>query len=194
MFYIVGLGNPGEKYANTRHNIGFIILDFLVQIMRLPDFVTSSKYSGEISSGIIKDEEIFLLKPDTFMNHSGQAVKKFLAKDDIGKLIVIYDDVDLSLGEFKISVGKGDGGHNGIKSIIDALGSKDFIRIRVGISPRSIWTGQTRRPKGERLAKYVLGDFKKREQMELENVGSIINNVIVSIVENGVEKTMSQFN
>ncbi len=194
MFYIVGLGNPGEEYKNTRHNVGFLVLDYLQTSLGLPGFVSSGKYSGEVSEGLVGDADVILLKPNTFMNNSGAAVKKLVIKEDVGNLVVIYDDIDLPLGEIKISVGRGDGGHNGIKSIISSLGSKDFVRVRVGISPRSLWTGKTKRPTGERLPKYVLGEFKKREEGELKSVMSLVAEAVNVVITDGVEKAMNRFN
>ncbi|MFT7507461.1 MAG: PTH1 family peptidyl-tRNA hydrolase [Acidimicrobiales bacterium] len=193
MFYIVGLGNPGKEYENTRHNVGWMALDYLIEHAGLPSLFTSSKYAGRVSEGILADEEITLLCPDTFMNKSGSSVKKLVAKGNEGNLVVVYDDVDIPLGEIKVSVGRGDGGHNGIKSIVSSLGTKEFIRVRIGIAPKSFF-GKTKRPKGDRLPKHVLGDFKKREQKDMETGLAKAKQAIEIIVKEGVEKAMSTCN
>lgn len=192
MHYIVGLGNPGKEYENTRHNVGWMVLDYLVTL-GLPTPVSSSKYAGRISEGILAGQEVTLLYPDTFMNKSGSAVKKLVPKEQEGSLVVVYDDVDIPVGEIKVSFGRGDGGHNGITSIINALGTKEFTRVRVGIAPKSFF-GKIKRPKGARLPKHVLGDFKKREQKELEVALEKAKMAIETIVQEGVEKAMNSHN
>jgi PTH1 family peptidyl-tRNA hydrolase len=193
MYYIVGLGNPGKNYEHTRHNVGWMVLDYMIDTLGLPTPVTSSKYAGRISEGVLNSEEVTLLYPDTFMNKSGSAVKKLVPKGEEKQLIVVYDDVDLPVGAIKISQGKGSGGHNGISSIVSSLGTKNFIRVRVGVAGKSLF-GQTKRPKGDRLVKHVLGDFKKREQKALEEVLSKVGAAVQVVVTEGVEKAMNQYN
>jgi len=194
MQYIVGLGNPGENYERTRHNVGWMVLDAFIDDTGLPDPHPSSQYVGRVSEGVIEGEEVTVLYPDTFMNKSGSAVVKLVSKEQVGQLVVIYDDVDLPLGDMKVSKGRGDGGHNGIKSIIEKLGSKDFVRVRVGISPRSFWTKEMKRPKGEKLPRYVLGAFTKREQKEVHEVGKRVTECIRVILKEGAEAAMNRFN
>lgn len=190
MHYIVGLGNPGSQYENTRHNIGFTLVERFVAQMGLPEFVLSSKFSGRISEGIYKEHEIALLLPETFMNASGGAVKKLVPKGEAHNLILIYDDVDIPIGELKVSFGRGDGGHNGVKSVIEALGSKEFARVRIGVARKSLWTGKPVRPKGEKLSSHVLGAFSTKEQKQLESVQSRVNEIIAVFVTEGIEKAM----
>lgn len=194
MFYVVGLGNPGEKYQYTRHNIGWLVLDTWLETAGMPHLHESAKYAGRVSEGFLVDSDVTVLYPDTFMNKSGVAVRKLVPKESSEKLIVVYDDIDIPLGEIKVSAGKGAGGHNGVRSIIDALGSKDFIRIRVGICPRSFWTGTPHRPTGAKLPKYVLAPFTKRELATVAEVGSVVGEVIKTIVQDGVEAAMNQYN
>lgn len=194
MYYIVGLGNPGEKYQDTRHNVGWSVLDHVIEKTGLPEPVLRSTYSGRISEGVVFGQEVMLLYPETFMNNSGTAVKKLVSKEEIGRLVVIYDDIDLPIGEIKVSVGKGDGGHNGIKSIISSLGSKDFVRLRVGIAPVSFWTGKPKRPSGGALPAFVLKKFSKKEVEKLEEVKGKVVNAIKIILESGVEKAMNEVN
>lgn len=193
MNYIVGLGNPGTEYEKTRHNVGWIALDYLIETVGLPSLHTSSKYAGRVSQGMLGEHEITLLYPDTFMNKSGSAVKKLVPKGEEGSLIVVYDDVDIPVGEVKVSSGRGDGGHNGIKSIIASVGTKDFVRVRIGIAPKSFF-GKTKRPKGDRLPKHVLGDFKKREQKDLEEGLEKAKVAIEVIVKEGIQKAMNVCN
>lgn len=192
MFYIVGLGNPGAEYKFTRHNVGWMALDYLTSL-GLASPVPSSKYAGRISEGVLAGEEVILLYPDTFMNKSGSAVKKLVPKGGESQLVVVYDDVDIPVGEIKVSFGRGDGGHNGIKSIINSLGTKDFVRVRIGIAPKSFF-GKTKRPKGDRLPKHVLGNFKKREQKDLEEGLEKAKVAIETIVKQGIEKAMTVCN
>lgn len=194
MYYLVGLGNPGEKYSDTRHNVGWFFVEALIEKVGLPSLVNSSKYSGRISEGMLAGEELTCLLPDTYMNKSGSAVAKLVLREEVGNLVVVYDDVALPVGEVKISVGKGSGGHNGIQSIIDALGSKDFIRVRVGIAPVSFWTGKTIRPKGEKMSRHVLGKFGKKEQKQIADLADQFTKIMTSIVTEGVEVTMNKFN
>ena len=193
MYYVVGLGNPGDKYRGTRHNAGFMVLDYIVEHCGFPGSVQSSKYAGRISEGMIRSEEVTLFWPETFMNKSGSAVKKLVPKGQEENVIVVYDDVDLPVGEIKVSKGRGAGGHNGISSIISSLGSKEFIRVRVGIAGKNIF-GQTKRPKGDRLPKHVLGDFKKREQKSLDGVLPKASAAVQTILKEGVTKAMNTYN
>ncbi len=145
MNLIVGLGNPGKKYKNTRHNIGFKIIEALKK---------------EVSK-----DKVILLKPQTFMNNSGKPVKKLINKYKIpiSNLIVIHDDIDISFGNIKISYGASSAGHKGVQSIIDELNSKDFTRIRVGITPQA-------NIKPQDLENYVLEKFNKQEKNKLKQI------------------------
>lgn len=194
MFYIVGLGNPGEKYERTRHNIGWLALDYLIEQEGLPALVESGKYAGRISEGVLCGEDVDILYPDTYMNKSGSAVQKLVSKDAVKNLIVVHDEVDLPVGEVKISVNRGDGGHNGISSIINSMGSKEFIRIRLGISPTSFWTKKVKRPQGAALPKHVLGNFTTWEDKHLERQFELTRDIIKTILRDGVEAAMNRFN
>jgi len=194
MHYIVGLGNPGKKYENTRHNAGWLVLDAFIKERHLPEAYTSSKYAGRLSEGVLADTDVAVLYPDTYMNKSGSAVQKLVPKDALSKLVVIYDDVDLPIGEFKLSVGRGGGGHNGIKSIVASMGSKEFVRVRVGVAGKGFWTGATKRPAAGRMSSHVLGRFGRREMVALEAVIPEIVSAIEMVVTDGVEKAMNRFN
>ena len=140
MKLIVGLGNPGKKYEKTRHNIGFLVLDRLVQQHRECDFSNweqSKKFNAEICGGTYKGEKVILVKPLTFMNNSGQAVGMIAQYYKIrpNDLIVAHDEKDIPLGEIRVQKDRGPAGHNGVKSIIEHCGTKNFTRIRIGIAP-----------------------------------------------------------
>ncbi len=194
MYYIVGLGNPGAEYAGTRHNIGFTLVTSFIEHANLPSLHESKTYNGLVSEGVLENAEVTVLLPQTFMNASGGAVAKLVSKSDIENLIVVYDDVDLPFGEIKISFGRGDGGHNGIKSIIASLGTQEFVRLRVGVARKSLWTGKVVRPKGEKLASFVLGAFSSSEQKELPSLEKKVTEVLCTFISKGRESTMNQFN
>lgn len=195
MFYIVGLGNPGHKYKNTRHNIGWTILDSIREHCSFSSLHDSSKFSGKVSEGMIGDTEVMMLYPDTYMNNSGAAVVKFVPSTDIKNLIVVHDDIDLPFGEIKIGYGKGAGGNNGVKSIIEKLGTKDFIRVRIGIAPTSFWTGETKRPKGGGpLERFVLKTFSSKEAKQLTALQKHIVVALETVMHEGVETAMNQYN
>jgi len=194
MYYIVGLGNPGEKYQNTRHNIGWMVLDILVSRAGLPPAVLSARYSGKVSAGQLEQQDVMVLYPDTFMNNSGRAVKKLVPSVETDHLVVLHDDVDLPLGQVRVSFGRGSGGHNGIASIIDSLGTKDFIRVRLGIAPTSLFTGLIKRPVGEKMPKFVLGNFSARELVKVKGVGKAVLEAVVTILNDGYMMAMNRFN
>lgn len=195
MFYIVGLGNPGKKYSNTRHNIGWQVLDSVREQSGLPALVHEKQNSAEVTSGAINNEPVTLIYPDTFMNNSGAAVVKFVGKGEADQLIVVHDDVDLPFGEVKVGKGRGDGGNNGVKSIISKLGSKDFVRVRIGIAPKSFWTGKTKRPaSGGPLERFVLKPFTKSEQAKLPEVIERARQATELIISKGPERAMNACN
>lgn len=194
MFYIVALGNPGREYEETRHNVGWFMADALREHYHFSEPVFSAQYQGRVSHGQIEGRDTVLLYPDTFMNHSGVAVKKLVPREEVASLIVLHDETALPLAELKISQGRGDGGHNGIKSIITELGTKDFSRIRVGIAPRSWLTGAPKLITGEKLPKFVLGRFTARERRELETKTNAVCDVVRLIVLHGAALAMNRYN
>ncbi len=194
MYYVVGLGNPGKEHAASRHNVGFMLLEAFVALNSLPSFHESKKHSGLYSEGTLNGEEITLLLPTTYMNASGSAVTKLVPKEKTENLVVVYDDIDLALGEIKISHGRGDGGHNGVKSLIEKLGTQNFTRIRVGIAQKSMWTGKLKRPKGEGLALFVLGEFSSSEKKVFEDVTKKVHEALKVFIQKGREVMMNQFN
>lgn len=192
MFLIVGLQNPGEKYTHTRHNAGGLAARAFCNVHGLPELVSSAKYGGDISEGVIDGHDVRVLLPTTFMNKSGVAVKK--AYDGgADTLIVVYDDLDLPIGSFKVSYGRGSGGHNGVQSIVNALGSKEFVRVRIGISPVSLF-GNLKRPTGERAAAFVLANFSNRERAKFDALLPTIIEAIRTIAVEGKEQAMNTYN
>jgi len=175
---IIGLGNPGEKYSQTRHNAGFMAVDKIKQIKKLRNW----KLRTKLKAKIIKTESLFLAKPQTFMNNSGLAVQKISQYFNISisqclkNLYVIHDDLDISLGDYKIQYNRGSAGHKGVQSIIDSLGTKKFWRVRIGVDNRGlndksfIWQSQI--PSGGRVLgkDYVLERFTKKEKKIIEEV------------------------
>ncbi|MEK9151530.1 MAG: aminoacyl-tRNA hydrolase [Patescibacteria group bacterium] len=135
MKIIIGLGNPGKKYERTRHNAGFLCMDFLQQELAFTPFVLDKKMSAETSSGMLGREKTLLVKPDTFMNGSGTAVQALLSfyKLSASDIIVIHDDLDIAPGTHKVTMSSRAAGHNGVQNIIDTIGTQDFCRIRLGI-------------------------------------------------------------
>ncbi len=166
MKLIVGLGNPGKKYEKTRHNAGFLLVDMLQDHYGLGSWSLSKKFNAEITEGIIGGQKVMLTKPMTYMNNSGQSVgiiaKYFsLSPSDI---LVIHDEKDITLGNVKIQTDRGHAGHNGIKSIIEHIGTKDFTRIRIGVAPEDA-------ARMKDTSDYVLGKFGLFERRTLKAVG-----------------------
>ena len=201
MIIIIGLGNPGKKFEKTRHNLGFRIVNQFAKEKKFPKFRFSKKFDSLISERFLNREKIVLAKPKTFMNESGKAIKALIKnyKLKIGNLIVLHDDVDLPLEKIKIVKNHGAAGHKGVQSIIDELKTKNFVRFRIGIQPK------TGKPKN--VEKFVLqkpseaGDETKSQRPFTKKEEKILKEVIkrtcqaieVAIIE-GIEKTMNEFN
>lgn len=193
MIYLVGLGNVGEEYHFTRHNIGWLALDAFVSAQNLPEPMFSSRLQGMTTDGVVNGKEISVLYPHTFMNHSGSAVLKLVPKHPGASLIVLADDIDLPFGTIRISYGRGHGGHNGIRSVIDTLGTRDFLRIRIGIGPTG-FLSSFMRPSGDRLSTYVLGEFTKKERILLPAVTEKVCAATNAIIDKGMDMAMNEFN
>jgi len=182
MKLVVGLGNPDKKYENTRHNCGFMALDYYATKNNL---TYKKKYDSFYAENIVNNEKIILVKPLTYMNLSGNAVRKFVNfyNIELENILVIYDDVDFELGKFKIKRAGSSGGHNGINSIINVLGTKNIQRIRIGISKTK-----------EELISYVLGNFSKEENQKINEIMPIISNIIDDFSNNDINKLMEKYN
>ncbi|KKP59662.1 MAG: Peptidyl-tRNA hydrolase [Candidatus Magasanikbacteria bacterium GW2011_GWC2_34_16] len=176
MKLIVGLGNPGKEYEKTRHNAGFIALQELAKEINANKFKFEKKFNAEICIGEFNDKKIILAKPQTFMNESGLAVQAItnFYKITPENLVVIHDEKDLPIGEYKIQTNRGSAGHNGVKSIIEHLGTKNFVRARIGVAP------QTKEIKD--TSDFVLGKFGKEEFKILDEVTQKIIEEIVKFV------------
>ncbi len=192
-YLAVGLGNPEEEYENTRHNTGRIFLSKFVSQNNFIDLEKDKKANALYSKNKIGKHELEILLPETYMNKSGKSVLYIKTKRSIKSqnIIVVYDDIDLPIGTFKLSFNRGSGGHKGIESIARAIKTKEFIRIRIGISPVTP-KGKIRKPKGEdKVHKFILGKFSSEETRKINNLSKKVNLIIESIILNGYEKTVS---
>lgn len=193
-YTIVGLGNPGEEYINTRHNTGRIILELAVKKFDFPDFHPDKKNIALVSDGKINKEKVKILEPETFMNKSGGSVKNLITSEKKAKeLVVIHDDLDLPIGSLRISFNRGSGGHRGVESIIKSIKTEKFVRIKIGISPKTP-TGKTKKPKSEKVGDFILGKFKPEEMSELKKVAKKVADALEVMVREGVFKAMTEFN
>ena len=194
-YIIVGLGNPGEEYKNTRHNTGRLVLDSVREESGAPEFTFNKKINALESQAKIGREKIVLLAPETFMNNSGKSVGPLVkSKKAAEKLIVIYDDFNLPLGRIKISFNRSSGGHNGLESIIKAVKTEGFLRVRIGTAPENA-KGLAKVPHGdEKIEKFILGPFKNNELKALKKVSKRVSEAIEVIIKEGKEKAMSVYN
>ncbi|MEM6811738.1 MAG: aminoacyl-tRNA hydrolase [Pseudomonadota bacterium] len=185
MFLIVGLGNPGNKYEGNRHNIGFMVIDEIARSNNFPAF--KNKFQGELSEGRIGTQKIALLKPQTYMNDSGQSVGKAAQffKVPPEKIIVFHDELDLAPRKIKVKQGGGTGGHNGLKSIDAHLGNKEYWRVRCGIGH----PGDKNRVSG-----YVLNDFSKEEQKWLPDWIDDLSRYVDMVIEHHHDDYMTRVN
>jgi len=179
----VGLGNPGVEYRLSRHNMGFLVVDSFAQRYNLR---WSKGFEGEWAFREINSKGILLFKPLTFMNLSGKAVEKLLLQVPIPreKLLVIHDDLDLPFGKLRLKRGGGDGGHRGLRSIIEAIGS-DFPRLKIGIG---------RPERKEEVVQYVLSPFSEEQLEKLPRLLEKTNALLLGLIEEGLEQTMNRFN
>jgi len=193
--YIVALGNPGERYARTRHNVGWVALDLALQAWGLPSLIEEKAVSGRTTEGVVCDRFVRVLYPDTFMNNSGAAVKKFVPADAVNRLIVVHDDIDLPLGEVRVVCDRGAGGNNGVSSIIQKLGTKAFVRVRIGIAPTSWISGEVKRPAGGGpLERFVRKPFGLLEQRRLPDVYETARAAIETVIAEGATAAMNRWN
>jgi len=181
---IVGLGNPGVYYQRTRHNIGFQVVDRLAEINHI--FISAKRFKTLYGTGGIDSQEVALLKPLTYMNRSGEAVKKAVHFFHVGieDLIVIHDDMDLTFGRFRFKQRGGDGGHQGVRSIIELLDENSFLRLKIGIG---------RPPKGMDPADYVLTPFDEIEQSRLDKIISKAAESIGVMFLEGIQTAMTRY-
>lgn len=192
---IVGLGNPGEEYAKTRHNAGRIILEYIAKAQEFSDWKNDMKTKSLRAKGEIDSEKFDFMLPETFMNNSGNAVAGVIdGPKKLKNLVVVYDDIDLPLGSLKISFNRSSGGHNGLESVIKRVKSREFVRIRIGVSPHTP-TGKLKKPSGEAaVLKFLLGAFKDDELKELKKLSKKITEILVCLSGDGKDKAMSLYN
>jgi len=177
---IIGLGNPGKKFENTRHNVGFMAIDKFAEKNYFPEFKLQKKSNALVS----ENSDITLVKPQTFMNESGRAVKNISENSPSVNLIVVHDDIDLPVGKIKIVKDRGSAGHKGVESIIKNIGNENLIRIRIGISPQ----------KNIDAKKIVLKKFSKEEQGVISQTVAKTTDALNFLINNGLEKTMNEYN
>ena len=186
MFLIVGLGNPGRKYEGTKHNVGFDVIDRLIDRHRVPSSGISMK--GMYGRGTIAGQKVILLKPMTYMNASGEAISAFVRYyklDPATELVVIYDDVDLEPGRIRVRARGSAGSHKGMKSAIAQLGTENFARVRVGIGEK---------PEKWDLADYVLSPFSKAERRDVDEACEHAANAVEMIIAGRIDEAMERFN
>ena len=195
-YIIVGLGNPGEEYIGTRHNTGRIVLDAVAKEVGIVDeFKFNKKLNAHVAETKIGKERVTLVEPDTFMNLSGKCVTQLVKSVKAAeRLVVIYDDFALPLGRIKISFNRSSGGHNGVESIIKALKTEAFVRIRVGTAPEKA-NGDAKVPHGdEKVLKFILSKFKDDELKVLKKVGKRVAEAVEVLIRESREKAMSVYN
>ena len=182
MKLIVGLGNPEKRYEKTRHNCGFRAIDYYAKKNNL---TFKSKFKGLYCEQVVNNEKIILLKPQTYMNLSGESVREIVKfyNIDINDILVIYDDVDFEVGKFKLRRGGSSGGHNGINNIIDLLKTQNISRLRMGISKNNI-----------PLMDYVLGKFSSEENEKIESILPVISNIINDFSVHNIDELMEKYN
>lgn len=183
MWLVVGLGNPGAGYSKTRHNLGFAVISRIADEYR---FELKQKENYIIGKGSIEGNNVALIEPLTFMNRSGLAVRDVMRRNGIqpSELIVIHDDIDMETGKLKIRKDGSSGGHKGVESIIQDIGVKEFIRVKIGVG----------REEGVPIEDYVLGKFKKEELPLIKEAVSMAAEAVTAILKTGVEKAMNSFN
>lgn len=190
-YIIAGLGNPGEEYEGTRHNTGRSVVESLTD----EEFSFDKKSNSLVSDAKIGKEKVKLILPETFMNKSGNAVQYFIKNPKAAeKFIVIYDDFNLPLGKIRISFNRSSGGHNGLESIIKALKTEAFVRVRIGVAPEKK-DGNAKVPHGDNMIeKFILGKFKPDEMKELKKIQKTVAEALEVIIGEGREKAMSIYN
>lgn len=185
MYLIVGLGNPESDYAKTRHNMGFRVINELAKQYEID--IARKKFRSEYENAIIEGQKVILVKPQTFMNVSGEAIIEFVNfyKIELDKIIIIYDDMDIEPGKIRIRKSGSPGSHNGMKSVVHFLNSENFPRIRVGIGkPRE----------DENVIEYVIGTIPEEDEKDLETGVNLAKEAVIELLKNGIDLAMNRFN
>ncbi len=183
MYLIVGLGNPEEDYSNTRHNMGFDTINKIAKEYGIE--INKKKFKGLYGNGIIEGKKVILLKPQTYMNLSGESIQEIVDfyKIENENIIVIYDDMDIDLGTIKLRKKGNPGSHNGMKSVVKYIGT-EFPRVKIGIG----------KPQDEDFIKYVIGPIPKEEKEMLEKSTTRAKEAVVEIIKSGIDNAMNKFN
>jgi PTH1 family peptidyl-tRNA hydrolase len=183
LWVIAGLGNPGRRYAKTRHNVGFMVVN---EIAERYSITFREKEQYQVGKGSVGENNVILMEPLTFMNRSGSAVLEVMKKYalPLGNLIIVHDDIDMETGNVKIRKRGSSGGHKGVESIIQSIGAKEFIRVKIGIG----------REEGLLVEDYVLSKFRKEEVHAIKDAIMKASDAVACIVKDGVEKAMNNFN
>ena len=184
MIIIIGLGNPGEQYKNTRHNVGFMAIDEFVRKNNFPDFKLQKKSNALVSENVMENEAVVLAKPQTFMNESGKSAREILKNNKDATIIVVHDDIDLETGKIKIVTERGSAGHKGVESIIQNIGNAGLIRFRIGIGSEQ----------KQEAMKIVLKNFSPDEQKIIEKTILKTSDALDLFIKEGLEKTMNEYN
>jgi peptidyl-tRNA hydrolase, PTH1 family len=194
-YIIAGLGNPGEEYENTRHNTGRIVLEHVAKEYGGEEFKFNKKLNARVSVGKVGKEKLTFVEPETFMNKSGSTLAQLVKSVKLAsKLIVIYDDFNLPLGTVRVSYNRSSGGHNGVESIIKAVKTEAFVRIRIGVAPVSA-KGDAKVPHGEeKVEKFILGKYKDEEMKEIKKNFKTVTEAVKMITLESREKAMSVVN
>lgn len=184
MKLIVGIGNPGKEYTKTRHNLGFRALDYLAE--KLNFSFNEKKFNGVYSTVFLNNDKIIFLKPQSYVNLSGEVIKKFIDyfKIDIEDVLIIYDDMDLEVGKFKLKPMGGSAGHNGLKDIENKLQTNEYKRLKIGIAKN----------KDIDIVNYVLGHFSKEEEVLINPIMELLPNIINDYLIDSFEKLMCKYN
>ncbi len=188
---MVGLGNPGKEYEKTRHNAGRMALELLAKQDKLEDFVFNKKANALAADGVVGGEKTTLVLPETFMNASGKAVAAFVKTPKAAKgMLVVHDDLDLPVGTIKMVFARGSGGHKGVESIMRAIKTKDFARIRVGVAPAGKKNQAKKLKDEEKVIKHVIGAFKSAEEPALKKSLKKAVEAARIFAESGIEAAM----
>ena len=184
MKLIVGIGNPGKKYEHTRHNIGFDMIDLLIKKLNLTN--VKEKFNGIYYETIINNEKVILLKPQSYVNLSGIVVKKFVDyfKINVDDILIVVDDLDQKIGNYKLKINSSSGGHNGLKSIEQNLGTKNYKRLKIGIDNGN----------KDNIIDYVLGKFNKDDRIIIDKILNVGTEIIISFITLSFDKLMTKYN
>ncbi|MBI2047897.1 MAG: aminoacyl-tRNA hydrolase [Parcubacteria group bacterium] len=193
-YIIVGLGNPGEEYKNTRHNSGRNAVLYFWKKQNFPEWEKNKKLNALVSEGKIKKEKVMLVLPETFMNKSGTSVAPLVKnKKQAERLVVVHDDLDLPLGSLKIVFNRGSGGHKGVESVKRAVKTEGFVRVRIGVSPATA-KGKAKKPDNKYVNDFIVDDFRPKELELIKKIIKRVADILETVAAEGKERAMNTFN